>query len=139
MEIDPRFIQEAGAEIFTGNELLVKGALETEGGVHLLTGYPGSPISGFFDTLESLAPLLNEKGEVFLKYEIKGTAEKPKVALVHPVLKALSDVIKDATKDVASQLADKAKDVAKEKAEEKLKGKTDKATEKASQKLKKLF
>ncbi|HOQ10960.1 MAG TPA: AsmA family protein [Spirochaetota bacterium] len=87
----------------------------------------------------AIKPLLNEKGEVFLKYEIKGTAEKPKVALVHPVLKALSDVIKDATKDVASQLADKAKDVAKEKAEEKLKGKTDKATEKASQKLKKLF
>ena len=49
MAIDPRFLVESGREIFTGNELLVKGALETEGGVHLLTGYPGSPVAGFFD------------------------------------------------------------------------------------------
>ena len=34
MKIDPRFLRDAGREIFTGNELLVKGALETEGGVH---------------------------------------------------------------------------------------------------------
>ena len=45
--IDPRFTQEAGPIVFSGNELLVKGALETEGGVHLLTGYPGSPIAAF--------------------------------------------------------------------------------------------
>jgi len=64
MNIDPRFIKDAGHEVFTGNELLVKGALETQGGVHLLTGYPGSPISSFFDTLESLAPLLTEHGVV---------------------------------------------------------------------------
>jgi indolepyruvate ferredoxin oxidoreductase len=64
MNIDPRFLRDAGREIFTGNELLVKGALETEGGVHLLTGYPGSPIAGFFDTLSSIGPLLNEKGVV---------------------------------------------------------------------------
>lgn len=62
--IDPRFLIDAGPEIFTGSELLVKGALEVPGGVHLLTGYPGSPIAGFFDTLETLAPLLNEKGIV---------------------------------------------------------------------------
>ena len=64
MNIDPRFIQDTGPAIFTGNELLVKGALETEGGVHLLTGYPGSPVAGFFDTLEAIAPLLNEHGVV---------------------------------------------------------------------------
>ena len=62
MTVDPRFLKEAGREIFTGNELLVKGALETEGGVHLLTGYPGSPIAPFFDTLTALGPLLKEKG-----------------------------------------------------------------------------
>jgi len=64
MNIDPRFTQGTGREIFTGNELLVKGALETDGGVHLLTGYPGSPIAGFFDTCESIAPLLRDRGVV---------------------------------------------------------------------------
>jgi indolepyruvate ferredoxin oxidoreductase len=64
MKSDPRFTLESGREIFTGNELLLKGALETAGGVHLLTGYPGSPISGFFDACESSAGLLNEKGIV---------------------------------------------------------------------------
>ncbi|MCD4700082.1 MAG: hypothetical protein K8R91_05880 [Phycisphaerae bacterium] len=62
MKVDPRFLAGAGPEIFTGNELLVKGALETEGGVHLLGGYPGSPISGFFDSLALIKDLLNEKG-----------------------------------------------------------------------------
>lgn len=64
MKIDPRFIKGEGQEIFTGNELLVKGALETPGGIHLFTGYPGSPIAGFFDTLESLTPLLEAHGQV---------------------------------------------------------------------------
>ena len=64
MAVDPRFLKDAGREIFTGNELLVKGALETEGGVHLLTGYPGSPVASFFDALETIGPLLNERGMV---------------------------------------------------------------------------
>jgi len=64
MKIDPRFLRETGSEVFDGNELLVKGLLETPGGVHLITGYPGSPIAYFFDTLEALGPLLNEKGMV---------------------------------------------------------------------------
>ncbi len=62
--IDSRFTQDTGPAVFTGNELLVKGALETTGGIHLLTGYPGSPIAGFFDTLEGLGPLLNRQGIV---------------------------------------------------------------------------
>ncbi|MGO9244825.1 MAG: 2-oxoacid:acceptor oxidoreductase family protein [Verrucomicrobiia bacterium] len=62
MTVDPRFLKEEGAEVFTGNELLVKGALEAEGGTHLLTGYPGSPIAGFFDAMELVAPLFKEKG-----------------------------------------------------------------------------
>jgi indolepyruvate ferredoxin oxidoreductase len=64
MKIDPRFTQESGSAIFTGNELLVKGALETTDGVHLMTGYPGSPVAGFFDTLESIGPLLKDNGVV---------------------------------------------------------------------------
>jgi indolepyruvate ferredoxin oxidoreductase len=62
MATDPRFLVESGPEVFTGNELLVKGALEAEGGVHLLTGYPGSPVAGFFDVLGDLKSLLNAKG-----------------------------------------------------------------------------
>src|SRR5580658_10308458 len=62
MAIDPRFLADSGREIFTGNELLVKGALETEGGVHLLTGYPGSPVAGFFDVLGDLRDVLTKKG-----------------------------------------------------------------------------
>jgi indolepyruvate ferredoxin oxidoreductase len=62
MATDPRFLADSGREIFTGNELLIKGAFETEGGVHLLTGYPGSPVAGFFDIMGDLADLLKAKG-----------------------------------------------------------------------------
>lgn len=62
MKVDPRFIQTSGWEVFTGNELLVKGCLETEGGTHLWTGYPGSPVAGFFDTAQEIRELLKEKG-----------------------------------------------------------------------------
>ncbi|HOW73330.1 MAG TPA: hypothetical protein PKY77_22245, partial [Phycisphaerae bacterium] len=57
-----KFLRESGVDVFNGNELLVKGALETEGGVHLLTGYPGSPVATFFDVLADLADLLKERG-----------------------------------------------------------------------------
>jgi indolepyruvate ferredoxin oxidoreductase len=62
MATDPRFLADSGPEVFIGNELLVKGALETEGGVGLLTGYPGSPVAGFFDVLGDLKDLLKSKG-----------------------------------------------------------------------------
>jgi indolepyruvate ferredoxin oxidoreductase len=62
MPIDARFLTEDGREVFTGNELLVKGALETEGGVHLMTGYPGSPVASFFDVLGDIKDLLMKNG-----------------------------------------------------------------------------
>jgi indolepyruvate ferredoxin oxidoreductase len=62
MSTDPRYLANSGREIFTGNELLIKGALETEGGVHLLTGYPGSPVAGFFDIMGDISDLLKQKG-----------------------------------------------------------------------------
>ena len=64
MKVNPRFTKGSEREIYTGNELLVKGALEVPGGVHLLTGYPGSPVAGFFDCCESISPLLRERGMV---------------------------------------------------------------------------
>lgn len=57
-----RFLGDSGSQVFNGNELLIKGVFETPGGVHLLTGYPGSPIATFFDTLGKLSALLKEKG-----------------------------------------------------------------------------
>lgn len=62
MKIDPRFLTEQGPQVFNGNELLVKGCLEVPGGVHLYSGYPGSPVATFFDTLGSVGPLLKKHG-----------------------------------------------------------------------------
>ena len=60
MNIDKRFIKEDGTGIFTGNELIVKGALE--GRMGLMTGYPGSPVAEVFDAAERVRDLLVEKG-----------------------------------------------------------------------------
>jgi indolepyruvate ferredoxin oxidoreductase len=62
MGVDPRFATSAGREVFTGNELLIKGALEVEGGVGLYTGYPGSPVAGFFDVLGDIQDVLKKRG-----------------------------------------------------------------------------
>ena len=62
MKVEPRFLTGEGPQIFTGNEALLKGALEAEGGVHYLGGYPGSPVAGFFDSFADHQDLLNEKG-----------------------------------------------------------------------------
>jgi indolepyruvate ferredoxin oxidoreductase len=60
--LDKRFLKESGVEAFTGNELIMKGALEA--GAHLITGYPGSPVSDVFEAASSIAPLLEERGIV---------------------------------------------------------------------------
>ncbi len=60
--MDERFLKEEGAEVFSGNELLFKGALEA--GAALLTGYPGSPISEFFDACYANRDLLFKHGIV---------------------------------------------------------------------------
>ncbi|MBI3291827.1 MAG: 2-oxoacid:acceptor oxidoreductase family protein [Elusimicrobia bacterium] len=58
--MDNRFVKAEGIEAFTGNELIVKGALEAS--VALVTGYPGSPVSEVFDVLGSIRELLKEHG-----------------------------------------------------------------------------
>ncbi len=60
--MDERFTQSSGTQVYTGCELLVKGALES--GVSLLTGYPGSPIAEVFDIIERNAELLKTNGIV---------------------------------------------------------------------------
>src|SRR6202012_6272503 len=62
LKVDPRFLKEEGSEVFVGKELIVKGLLETEGGTHLWTGYPGSPVSGFFDCIEAIAEIPKQYG-----------------------------------------------------------------------------
>ena len=58
--MDERFAQSVGTNVYTGCELLVKGALES--GVSLLTGYPGSPLAEVFDVMERNADLFNSNG-----------------------------------------------------------------------------
>ncbi len=58
--MENRFTRAEGKEVFEGNELIVKGALEA--GVSLVTGYPGSPVAGVFITLERIRDLLKEYG-----------------------------------------------------------------------------
>ena len=60
--MDPRFSLEQGTGIYTGNELIVKGALESQVGV--ITGYPGSPLAELFETIENNKDLFNEHGIV---------------------------------------------------------------------------
>jgi len=58
--MDPRFLKEKGTETYTGNELILKGGLEA--GMHLLTGYPGSPVADVFEAAANTAPYLKEHG-----------------------------------------------------------------------------
>jgi indolepyruvate ferredoxin oxidoreductase len=58
--LDPRFSRTDGVEAFTGNELILKGALEA--GVDLLTGYPGSPVADVFEAAQGQAPYLKQMG-----------------------------------------------------------------------------
>jgi indolepyruvate ferredoxin oxidoreductase len=60
--IPEKFLRSSGVDVFNGNELLFKGALETDDGVHLMTGYPGSPVATFFDVIAACAPMLKERG-----------------------------------------------------------------------------
>ena len=60
--MDDRFTQANGTHVYTGCELLVKGALES--GVSLLTGYPGSPLAEVFDVIQRNAELLKSNGIV---------------------------------------------------------------------------
>src|SRR4051794_6343006 len=59
-KMDKRFLKEEGTEVFSGNELLLKGALEA--GCSLLTGYPESPISDLFDAAAANQQVLRGLG-----------------------------------------------------------------------------
>lgn len=58
--MDKRFLKDSGLEVFNGNELLIKGALEA--GVSLITGYPGSPVADVFDVAYTVRNVLLKHG-----------------------------------------------------------------------------
>lgn len=87
----------------------------------------------------AVKPLLNDSGEIFLKYAIKGSVSKPDVKLIHPKLGSLTDIFKDMLKDVAGDVAKQAEDAAKKKAEKEVTKQADKGEKKAKKKLKKLL
>ncbi|MBP9021633.1 MAG: AsmA family protein [Spirochaetes bacterium] len=87
----------------------------------------------------ALKPLLNEKGEIFLKEKIKGDVAKPNADLVSPKLSSIDDVIKDAVKEAGGEVIDAAKDKAKDKAKKEATKQTDKAKSKAGSKIKGLI
>ncbi len=60
--MDLRFLQESGSQTFTGNELILKGALEA--GTALITGYPGSPVADVFDAVGRISEHLDKVGVV---------------------------------------------------------------------------
>jgi len=55
-----RFAKDKGFEVYNGNELIVKGALEA--GASLITGYPGSPVADVFDVASSVKNILSQYG-----------------------------------------------------------------------------
>ncbi len=57
---DKRFVQGSGTNVFNGNELIVKGALENA--VGLIAGYPGSPVAEVYTIIEENADILREHG-----------------------------------------------------------------------------
>ena len=60
--IDPRFLVENRRRSIPGPNCCSKRCLETPGGVGLLTGYPGLPVVGFFDSCHDIKELLKEHG-----------------------------------------------------------------------------
>jgi indolepyruvate ferredoxin oxidoreductase len=72
--VDERFTQEDGYEVFNGNELIVKGALEA--GIPIASGYMGSPVAEFFTFSENYKGWLSAHGFYWeaAKNEAEGAA-----------------------------------------------------------------
>jgi indolepyruvate ferredoxin oxidoreductase len=70
----PVLERRGGRAVLTGNELIVKGALEA--GIALITGYPGSPVAEVFPICEAHAGYLRELGveAVLANNEAQGAA-----------------------------------------------------------------
>ena len=83
-------------------------------------------------TETAMKPLVNQDGNIYLKYAIKGTVSSPDVDMIAPKLGDLKDIVKEA----AGDLLDEAKDKAIEKGKEKAAEQTEKAKTKGKKKAK---
>jgi indolepyruvate ferredoxin oxidoreductase len=81
--IDERFVKEEGYEVFNGNELIVKGALEA--GISFASGYMGSPVAEFFTFAENYRDWLKERGFYWeaAKNEAEGAARLNGARIAH--------------------------------------------------------
>jgi len=72
--VDERFLKGKGYDVFNGNELIVKGALEA--GITIASGYMGSPLAEFFTFAENYREWLKARGFFWgaAKNEAEGAA-----------------------------------------------------------------
>ena len=110
-----------------------------KGADKLITGQTRDYVTAEQVADEAVKPMLNEKGEIFIRYAVKGTAVKPAVKMIAPQLGLITDVVKKLAKNAAGKAVDKATDAAKDKAKEEAAKRTDEAKDKATSKIKKLF
>ncbi len=94
-------------------------------------------------TKAAMKPLVNENGQVYMKYSVKGKFSSPDTKMVHPKLPSLSDIVKSEAGDAGSKLkglvsekANKAKAAAMKKADEKKKAAEAAVKKKADEKKK---
>ncbi|MCP4137929.1 MAG: AsmA family protein [bacterium] len=83
----------------------------------------------------ALKPLVNSKGQIYMKYKITGTMNSPNTKLVHPQIGSLSDVVKK----MGGSVGDIAEAQAKAAAGKAVKKAKSKATNEAKKRFKKFF
>lgn len=90
----------------------------------------------------AMRPLLNDDGQVYLKYLVSGTMSSPKTKLVHPQLKPLDELIKDEAKKAGANLEDLAKEQVNRAVDRATEAATDRAKDEGKKQLdrmKKMF
>lgn len=99
----------------------------------VVTGKTAKYIKPETITDSAMKSITNKDGKVFLKYEVTGKMDDPKIKLVSPKLPSLKDLLKDSAGDAKEVVKEKAKEEAKEAVDKA----GDKAKDKAENKLKK--
>ncbi len=87
----------------------------------------------------AMRPLLNERGQVYMRFAATGTTDNPSVKLLHPQLGSIDDVIKGAGSEVTNALKKEAEDRAKQALDKAAKEAENRAKRGAQKLLKRLF
>lgn len=90
-------------------------------------------------TESAMRPLLNERGEVYLRFAASGTTSEPKVRLVYPTVGTIDDVIKGAGGEVTKALQQEAENRAKRAVDKAAQEAGNRAKRGAQRLLRKLF